>query len=85
MSVSDESLFGSIAAAKAAGISLRQLYYWVDVLRVVAPQERQHGIRTFRRFTEADLKLLKDMRDLVKRGYTLQAAARLVKERGVAT
>ena len=30
--------FGSIAVAKEVGISLRQLYYWVHVLRIVQPR-----------------------------------------------
>jgi DNA-binding transcriptional MerR regulator len=74
-------LVGSSAAAKAAGISLRQLYHWVDALRVVEPQIQQCGMRRYRRFTAADLTLLKEVHDLVRRGYTLQAAVRLARHR----
>ncbi len=81
MGLSETRLYGSIAAAREAGVSLRQLYYWVDILQVVQPQIRQHGLRTFRRFTAADLHLLKVTRGLVEAGYTLQAAARMVKGR----
>jgi len=74
---SDElTLVGSIAAARAAGISLRQLYYWVDILHVVQPQVRQHGLRRFRHFTAADVQRLQMLRRLLEEGYTLQAAAR---------
>ena len=75
----DERLYGSIAAAQAAGISLRQLYYWVDVIGVVAPQVHAHGQRTFRRFTAQDVQQLTQLKRLLNRGYTLRAAARMVK------
>lgn len=75
----DARLYGSIEAAKEVGVSLRQLYYWVDILRVVQPQMRQSGLRRFRRFTVADLRTLKEMRTLVDCGYTVQAALRMVK------
>jgi DNA-binding transcriptional MerR regulator len=81
MTRGDAELYGSIAVAKAVGVSLRQLYYWVDVLRVVHPQVRQHGTRTFRRFTSADLTRLQSLKCLVERGYTLKAAARMVNGR----
>lgn len=66
--------YGSIAAAREAGLSLRQLYYWVHVLRVVKPQLRRHGRRWFCAFTHHDVGTLKAVRRLLKRGYTLRAA-----------
>lgn len=71
--------YGSIAVAHKVGISLRQLYYWVDTLQVVRPRLRRHGTRKFHRFTSQDLKKLKEMKQRVKRGYTLQAALVRVK------
>ncbi len=79
MAFRDYRIYGSIAAAKEVGVSLRQLYYWVDVLHVVEPQVWQHGTRKFRRFTAIDVRTLKDMRRLVDRGYTLQAAVQMLK------
>ena len=78
MSMHDGRLYGSCAAAKEAGISLRQLYYWVNRLKVVQPQTRPCGGRTFRQFTSADLERLTRVRRLVERGYMLQAAVRMV-------
>lgn len=72
-------VYGSHATARAADISLRQLYYWVDVLRVVRPRTRRYGRRTFRRFTTGHLRTLKRMKRLLASGYTLQTAARMVK------
>ena len=74
-------LYGSVAAAMEVGISLRQLYYWVEVLHAVRPQNHQHGARIFRRFTARDLARLRAIKRLVDRGYTLRAAVRLVNHR----
>ena len=74
----DHRLYGSSATAREIGISLRQLYYWVNVLRVVQPQMRSCGCRFFRRFTAGDLERLRMMQHLIGRGYTLRAAARMV-------
>ena len=71
--------YGSIAAAKEIGISLRQLYYWVDILRIVQPRTQQCGIRKFRRFTATELEVLKGVKESVAQGYTLQAAVRKIK------
>ena len=77
--VEDLRFYGSSAVAREVGVSLRQLYYWVGVLQVVRPQRRQHGTRVFRRFDGAHLKTLKQMRRLLERGFTLQAAARMIR------
>ena len=79
MSIQDLQLYGSSAAAREVGVSLRQLYYWVGVLQVVRPQQRQHGTRVFRRFDATHLKTLKRMRTLLERGFTLRAAARMIR------
>ena len=68
-------LYGSSATAREIGISLRQLYYWVNVLRVVAPQAHPHGRRMFRRFTAGEVRQLQRMKGLIGRGYTVRAAA----------
>ena len=72
--------YGSIKTARRAGISLRQLYYWVDTAHVVTPQLEQCGIREFRRYTEEDVEKLQKIRQLVEGGLTLQAAATLVRD-----
>jgi len=73
-------LYGSVQAAKRTGISLRQLYHWVDVLHVVSPKVQRFGLRQFRRFTSSDLELLSKVRDFLEHGYTLRAAVEMVKE-----
>jgi DNA-binding transcriptional MerR regulator len=74
-----EPLYGSIATVRRVGISLRQLYYWVQVLHVVHPQVQQHGMRQFQHFTAEDMKKLRTVKRLLERGYTLRAAAKAVK------
>ena len=76
MPVTDTPWYGSSAAAREIGISLRQLYYWVGVLGVVRPRVQQCGIRRFRRFTAAELGVLRGVKGLVAQGYPLQAAVR---------
>ncbi len=76
-------LYGSIEASKTVKISLRQLYHWVDILHVVTPKTQKYGIRQFRRFTIHDLTILGKMRMLLEKGYTLHAAARMIKNNGI--
>lgn len=76
MALRETSRVGSIATAKAVGISLRQLYYWVQVLHIVHPQLQSHGRRRFRSFSAQDLRTLKAVKRLLGSGYTLQAAVR---------
>lgn len=73
----DGQWYGSIAVARLTGISLRQLYYWVDGLHIVQPQVRQHGRRRFRHFTARDVRTINRMRELVETGYTLATARRM--------
>ena len=67
--------YGSVSAARKAGLSLHQLYYWVRVLRVVKPELQRHGMRWFCAFTGHEVDELKAVRRLLERGYTLRAAA----------
>ena len=76
----DQTYFGSIETAKDVGISLRQLYHWVDVLKVVQPAVHAHGKRTYRRFTSQDVAALRRMNAFVEEGYTPRAAVKRVVE-----
>lgn len=72
----ETSRVGSGATAKAVGISLRQLDYWVHVLHVVHPRLQSHGRRRFRAFSAPDLRMLNAVKRLLGAGYTLRAAVR---------
>ena len=76
MAAKRQPLYGSVATALEVGISLRQLYYWVEVLKAVEPQNHQHGVRVFRRFTADDVARLRGIKRLLEEGFTLRAAVR---------
>ena len=76
MAAGTSKRYGTIATAQAVGLTLRQLYYWVRVLRVVHPSTQQHGRRRFQYFSVRDVKRLRAMKQWLARGYTLRAAAR---------
>ena len=67
---------GTIATTRAVGISVRQLYYWVQRCRVVHPRLQRHGRRTFQYFSASDVRKLKTVKRLLERGYTLRAAVK---------
>ena len=71
--------YGTIAVARAVRLSLRQLYYWVNVVRVVRPRLRRHGARRFRHFSADDLATLRAVKRRLDRGYTLRAAVKASK------
>lgn len=77
-----KDLYGSIATAKEVGISIRQLYHWVDDIHVVRPHLWQHGQRKFRRFDSQDVARLRAMKKKVDEGYTLTAAVKMVNGSG---
>ncbi|MBI4372120.1 MAG: MerR family transcriptional regulator [Candidatus Omnitrophica bacterium] len=76
---SQVSKFFSISsAAKTAGVSPKQLYYWEN-LGIVKPQYEQFGSYSYRRYSQKDVQLLIEIRSLLNNGYTLRAAAQKIK------
>jgi DNA-binding transcriptional MerR regulator len=69
------------SAAKTAGVSPRQLYYW-EHLGVVKPAYEEFGSYSYRRYSQKQIDLLAKIKDLLDSGYTLQAAVKKVKENG---
>ena len=57
------------------GISLRQLYYW-ELKGVIRPKVEQIGRRNFKRYSEEDLRVLREIKKLLDDGYTLETAMR---------
>ncbi len=74
---------GATEVANRVGITLRQLYYW-ERLGVVTPRRETFGDRQFRRYTERDIRVLREVKRLVDEGYVLSRAAEkvLAGERG---
>ena len=70
--------FSSSDAARGAGISVRQLYYW-ERIGILSPGRQVSGSREFRRYSEEDVVLLRKVKGLIDEGFTLRSAMRRVK------
>lgn len=80
MSREDLKTYGSSEVVLRLRISVRQLNYWVDELKVVEPYLKQCGRKFYRRFSEEHIVVLTKMRNLVKQGYLSRIAAKQLSE-----
>ena len=71
------STCGATEVASRVGITLRQLYYW-ERLGIVRPMRESFGDRLFRRYTDRDVRVLREVKRLVDEGYVLNRAAEKV-------
>ena len=67
-----ELLHSTYTVTKECGISTRQLYYW-ELIGIIRPHYETFGSRRFRRYTPEDIHLLKQVKNLLDEGFTLQA------------
>ncbi len=58
-------------------ISLRQLYYW-ELKGIVKPRMIAMGSREFKRYSGRDFKVLKQIKDYLDQGFTLNSAVQRV-------
>lgn len=58
-------------------ISLRQLYYW-ELKGIVKPRSISMGSREFKRYSNRDFELLRQIKDFLDEGYTLNGAIQRV-------
>ena len=65
--------FGASEVISIVGISSRQLYYW-ESLGAVDPEQSQYGNRFFRRYSDRDVAVLKEIKQLVDEGYVVSKA-----------
>jgi DNA-binding transcriptional MerR regulator len=70
--------YGSSEVCKIIGISHRQLEYWI-LIGVVTPMTDQRGAKNFKRFTEDDLWILKQVKELTDEGYLVSRAIEKLK------
>ena len=77
--MNDKKLLCSSDIIRRLGISLRQLYYW-ELKGIVRPRHIQLGSRKFKRYSQQDFLRLKEMKESLDKGYTLEAASRRVEE-----
>ncbi len=73
------ALYGANEVCKRVGLSPRQLEYWV-LIGVVSPEFERHGAKSFRRFTEQDLHILKRIKAMTDEGFLVSRAAQKVRE-----
>ena len=77
--MNDRNLLCSSEMIRRLGISLRQLYYW-ELKGIVRPKHIQMGSRKFKRYSQQDFLHLKNMKEALDKGYTLEAASRRAEE-----
>jgi DNA-binding transcriptional MerR regulator len=74
-------IYSVSSAAKTAGVSPKQLYYW-EHLGIVKPLYEEFGTYSYRRYSQEQIKFLTKIKDLLNSGYTLQAAFKKARENG---
>lgn len=74
-----EETFGIGEVSKRTGVSERKLRYW-EANQYISPQTVICGLRCYRRFTEADIQLIKEIRHLIEEGWTLKSASERAKK-----
>lgn len=75
----DNKTYGPKEICKLASITTRQLGYW-KLIGVVKPHEERRGSKTFHRYSEYDLEVLRAVKRLTEQGYLVSKAAAKIKE-----
>ncbi len=69
--------FSSSDVTRKLSISLRQLYYW-ELKGIVTPRMIAMGSREFKRYSNRDFETLRQIKDFLDQGYTLNSAVQRV-------
>ncbi|MGH7274010.1 MAG: MerR family transcriptional regulator [Nitrospiria bacterium] len=72
--------YGTKEVCGLVGVSARQLEYWV-LIGVVRPILEPHGSKMFKKFTDQDVDILKEVKTLTDEGFLVSRAAQKVKLR----
>ncbi len=70
--------YGTKEVCSQVGLSARQLEYWV-LIGVVSPLLERHGAKTFKKFSDYDVDVLRDVKILTDDGVLVSRAAEKVK------
>ncbi len=76
--LADQYPFGAKEVCREVGISHRQLDYWV-LIGVVRPHLERHGAKLFRRFSQQNLIVLRQIKQLTDEGVVVSRAAERVR------
>ena len=68
-----KALYGSTETCRKIGISYRQLEYWT-LIGVITPMVYHRGARAFKRFSESDLWILQQIKELTDEGFLVKRA-----------
>jgi DNA-binding transcriptional MerR regulator len=71
--------YGTTQVCRQVGITSRQLEYWI-LIGIVSPQLEQHGLKFFKRFTELDVEVLKQVKLLTDEGFLVSRALEKVRK-----
>ncbi|MBW1716798.1 MAG: MerR family transcriptional regulator [Deltaproteobacteria bacterium] len=63
-------------AARLCGVSEKQIRYWEERDIIPSPQRVVCGQRSYRQYTENELRLISKIKEHLDSGYTLMAAAK---------
>jgi DNA-binding transcriptional MerR regulator len=74
----DAVMYGTKEVCDLVGVSARQLEYWV-LIGVVHPMMEPHGSKVFKKFTERDVCILKEVKSLTDEGVLVSRAAQKVR------
>jgi DNA-binding transcriptional MerR regulator len=74
----DSIMYGTKEVCDMVGVSARQLEYWV-LIGVVFPIMEPHGSKVFKKFTEEDVRILKEVKSLTDEGVLVSRAAQKVR------
>jgi len=70
--------YGTAEVCRQVAISLRQLEYWI-LIGIVTPRLEQHGLKFFKKFTEQDVEILKQVKLLTDEGFMVSRALEKLK------
>jgi DNA-binding transcriptional MerR regulator len=76
--LTENKTYGSTEVCRLIGISYRQLEYWI-LIGVVAPAIVKRGAKTFKRFTEDDLWIFQQIKELTDEGFLVSRAIEKLK------
>jgi DNA-binding transcriptional MerR regulator len=68
-----KSLYGSSELCRIIGISYRQLEYWT-LIGVIIPTVEHRGAKSFKRYTDNDIWILKRIKELTDEGFLVSRA-----------
>ena len=74
----DQKTHGTSGVCRLVGISLRQLEYWI-LISIVVPALEKHGLKSFKRFSNRDIDILRKVKCLTDEGFMVSRALEKVK------